>query len=335
MNSRNRNRVWLRRIPFASRLVRSLEVMVAPSNSIRPTRTGTATAPLNGSAGAPMINLHWTVHDVADDNAHRLLLINGLGSPLVSYDEGLVAGFVDRGFSVVRFDNRDVGRSDRVPEDRRADDYRFDRPPYTLIDMARDATAVLDAVGWDTAHVLGQSMGGMIAQQLAISNPERMQSMISLMASTGNDDVGKPTKEAYEALIRPGPRERDAWIDHTVSTGRIWATPDSWDADAARRRAARKFDYGIDVFGTGRQYRAVLASGCRDHALSEVELPTLVIHGSADTLVQPDGGRRTADVIPGARYVEIEGLGHDLPPSRWPVLIDAVASFVAQLERAG
>lgn len=311
--------------------------MVAPSEIEFPaSSTGTASsAVVAADASAGTIELYWTRHDPPGAGAAKpLLLINGLGSPLVSFDEGFVAELVDRGFSVVRFDNRDVGRSGRVREDRSAEGYRFDRPPYTLVDMARDGVAVLDAVGWNAAHVLGQSMGGMIAQQLAISHPDRTRSLISFMSSTGNREHGQATEEAHAALIRPAPRERQAWIGYTVETARAWATPDCWDPEAVRRRAARKFDYGIDVFGTGRQYRAVLASGDRDDELRRLAVPTLVIHGSADTLIQPDGGRHTADLIPGAHYVELDGFGHDLPPSRWPLLADTVASFVAEVERS-
>lgn len=310
--------------------------MATPSEiDFPPSATGNAASPVvaNDEDGRT-IDLYWTRHDPpgAGPPERRILLINGLGSPSVSFDEGFVAEFVSRGFSVARFDNRDAGRSGRVFEDRNAEGYRFDRPPYTLVEMARDAVTVLAAVGWTSAHVLGQSMGGMVAQQLAISHPDRVQSLISLMSSTGNLDHGRATEEAHAALIRPAPRDREAWIEYTVETGRIWATPDAWDADAVRRRAARKFDYGIDVFGTGRQYRAILASGARDDELRRLTVPTLVIHGSADTLIQPDGGRHTAGLIPGARYVELDGFGHDLPPSRWGVLADTVTSFVAELE---
>ncbi|MDH3306612.1 MAG: alpha/beta fold hydrolase [Acidimicrobiia bacterium] len=311
--------------------------MDAPSGIDHPpSMVGTATSPLIASAeDGRTIELHWTRHDPpGGGDPERLLLINGLGSPLVSFDEGFVAELVDRGFSVVRFDNRDAGRSGRVFEDRNAHGYHFDRPPYTLIEMARDVVAVLDAVGWDAAHLLGQSMGGMIAQQVAISHPDRARSLTSFMSSTGNPDHGRATDEAHAALIRPAPRDREAWIAYTVETARLWATPDSWDPEAVRRRAARKFDYGIDVFGTGRQFRAILASGDRDDELSRLTVPTLVIHGSADTLIQPDGGRHTAALIPGARYVELEGLGHDLPPSRWALLADTVTSFVADLNRS-
>ncbi len=309
--------------------MRKLGRMVAPPASAQPSRTGTASSSVSAVDDRP-IELHWTLHEPATGGVagQRLLLVNGLGSPLINYDAGFVIALVERGLSVVRFDNRDTGRSSRVPENRNAEGYRFDNPPYRLADMAGDAVAVLDAVGWDRAHVLGQSMGGMIAQQLAISHPDRLLTMTSLMASTGNRDHGGATAEAQAALIKPPPRDREGWIEHTVSTGRIWATPDSWDAERVRRRAARQYDYGVDVEGTGRQYRAVVASGDRDDDLRRIDVPTLVIHGSADTLIQPDGGRHTADVIPGARYVELDGYGHDLPPSHWPVIAGTVAAFV-------
>ena len=317
--------------------------MAATFDPSSPTTTGLASSPLGGPGGSGSdgdgteIELFWTRHDPPseDGESRRLLLVSGLGSPLIGYEEGFVAEFVSRGFSVVRFDNRDVGRSSRIDEDRKADGYRFDQPPYSLVEMAGDATAVMDAVGWDRAHVLGQTMGGMIVQQMAISHPDRLLSMTSLMSSTGNGKFGRATPEAYDALIKPAPQDLDGWVEQTVATGRIWATPDSWDPEMARARARRFFEHGIDIDGTGRQYRAIVASGNRDESLQQISVPTLVLHGTADPLIQPDGGRHTAEVIPDARYVEIEGMGHDLPSSRWAVMADAVASFVADVEAAG
>ena len=273
-----------------------------------------------------VVQLYWTLTEAPSDEAEPLLLVNGLGSPLVAYDAGFVSELLDRGFSVLRFDNRDVGRSSRV-----ADRHGPDGPAYLLADMAADAVAVLDAAGWATAHVLGMSMGGMIVQQMAIDHADRLRSMTSLMSTTGNPAVGRPTEEAYPALVKPGPREREAWLDNRVETERIWASPASFNAEATRAKGELLFDYGIDVDGTGRQFKAIVAGGSRDDALAEVDVPTLVIHGSADTLIQPDGGRHTADVIPGARFVEIDGFGHDLPADFWPILADTIAAFITAL----
>ncbi len=306
--------------------------MDTPAEFPPPSVSGTTRAPLDNSGSEATVDLFWTVHHPATGPGRPLLMINGLGSPLVAYEEGFVARFVERGFSVARFDNRDVGHSSRVAEDRTADDHDFHQPPYTLVDMARDATAVLDAVGWQQAHVFGQSMGGMIAQTLAINHPDRVRSMTSVMSSTGNPGYGRSTPEAHKALVDTPPRDMEGWLDHTVATGRIWATSDSWDPDKARDRARRLLEHGIDVDGTGRQFRAIIASGNRDDDLAALTVPTLVIHGSADTLIQPDGGRHTAAVIPGARLVEVDGMGHDLPASRWGLLAEAVAELAAEVE---
>ena len=270
--------------------------------------------------------IYWTKHSTDPDGV-PLLLISGLGSPLVAYEEGFVAELVQRGFSVVRFDNRDVGRSSRIvpgPEDPAA--------PYTIVDMAADAVAVLDAVGWDDANVLGQSMGGMIAQQVAIDHGNRVRNLISFMSATGERGFGRPTEAAYEGLIKPAPSDPEAWLNHRVETEQLWASPDTWDPAWTRAKGQLLLDHGVDVDGTSRQYRAIVASGSRDEALRAVTVPTLVIHGSADTLIQPDGGRHTADVMANARYLELDGLGHDLPPARWPELAKIVARFVAGVE---
>ncbi|WP_395154911.1 alpha/beta fold hydrolase [Ilumatobacter sp.] len=246
----------------------------------------------------------------------RLLLINGLGSPSVAYQQGFVDRFVEVGFDVVRFDNRDVGRSSRSVDE------------YDASDMAADAIAVLDSVGWDDAVVFGQSMGGMIAQQLAIEYPERVTHLVSLMSSTGNGRVGGSDPAIREALLAVAPDDRAGWLDHRVETERFWASPDLWDPAWVRAKGAEMFDHGVDPAGTQRQYAAVLRSPVRDDMLQTVQVPALVMHGAADTLIDPSAGRHTADCLANARYVEIDGLGHDLPPGMWARLVDEVAAFV-------
>ena len=246
----------------------------------------------------------------------RLLLINGLGSPSVSFEAGFVERLVDAGFEVVCFDNRDVGRSSRTAV------------PYAASDMANDAGAVLDAAGWESAAVFGQSMGGMIAQQLTIDHPARVTHLISLMSSTGNRTVGGSRQSVREALMKVAPDDRSGWIDHRVETERYWASPDLWNPQWVRAKGAAMFDHGVDPQGTQRQYQAVLTSPIRDEALRSLSVPCLVMHGSADTLIGPSAGRHTADCIPGARYVEIDGLGHDLPPAMWDRLVAEIADLV-------
>ncbi len=249
-----------------------------------------------------------------------LLLVNGLGSPMVSYEVGHIARFIEAGFHVVRFDNRDTGRSSRV-----------EGVKYNLSDMAADAVAVLDAVGWERAHVLGQSMGGMIVQTLAIEAPHRLRTVTSLMSSTGNPKFGAPSGPALEALLEVPPTDRDGWLEVRLRSEKIWSSTTIDDPTWNQRKAESLFDYGIDPAGTGRQYKAVRASGDREGGLAEVDLPFLVLHGSADTLLDPSGGRRTAEVVPGARYVEIEGMGHDMPPNFWDRMVSEVSGFVASV----
>ncbi len=268
--------------------------------------------------GSRPVELGW---EQFNSDGAPLLLINGLGSPRVAYEVGFLELLAEAGFAVARFDNRDLGESTRCPGDQHAT-----QQTYELADMARDAAAVLDDLGWADAHVLGQSMGGMIAQQLAIDSPDRMRSMTSLMSSTGAKGFGRPSKEVLAALLATAPDEREAWLDHRVKTEKLWASPAVWDPELTRAKGELLFDHGVDSDGTARQYRAV-ADNSRDEALATIDVKTLVLHGSADTLLDPSGGRHTADVIPGARYVEIEGMGHDLHPHFWQRLTDEVATF--------
>ena len=265
------------------------------------------------------IELAYTVD--GPDEGRPLLLINGLGSPQVAFEDGFVGAFIERGFQVARFDNRDTGRSTRcgAPGLSR----------YSLDDLVDDALAVLDAIGWPRAVILGQSMGGMVAQQLAIAYPMRVTGLVSLMSTTGEPGFGRAHPEAARALRESPPADRDGWLEHRVRTEQLWASPDWWDETWARAKGEALFDHGVDPAGTARQYRAVAASPSRDQGLAGLRVPALVIHGSADRLIAPDGGRHTAEVIPAAAYVEIEGLGHDLPPQVWARLADEVAAFVA------
>lgn len=273
------------------------------------------------------VSIHWTCDQPADGDGVPLLLINGLGSPLVAFEPGFVEALTARGLTVVRFDNRDVGRSDRVEQGPPGQP-----TPYTIADMAGDAAAVLDAAGLASAHVVGQSMGGMIAQQLTIDQPDRVRSLVPFMTSSGEPGFGRSTPEAMEAALQPAPPELDDWLEHRVETERAWASPAHWSEAWLRAKSQAMWDHGIDSRGALRQFRAIGASGSRDAALAGVTTPTLVIHGSADTLITPGAGRHLAEVIPGARYVEVDGLGHDLPPALWSALIEIVAGFVLEVE---
>lgn len=254
-----------------------------------------------------------------DRAAPALLLINGLGSQCINYKTEWCEMFVDAGFFVIRFDNRDVGLSTKF-------DGATGDLPYTLSDMAGDALAVLDDAGVSRAHVVGFSMGGMIVQRLAIEHPGRLLSMTSVMSTTGDGDVGQPTPEALELLITPAPDDREAALDRHVAANRVYGSPDHFDEARLRANAAAAYDRAHYPEGSGRQIRAVVADGSRTDGLRAVRVPTLVLHGDRDRLVDISGGRRTAEVIPGARFVPLEGMGHDYPPAYWPRIVSLVSA---------
>jgi pimeloyl-ACP methyl ester carboxylesterase len=252
-----------------------------------------------------------------DPERPTLLLVNGLGSQCINYAPEWCEMFWDEGYAVVRFDNRDVGLSSKLPD-----------VDYTLADMAGDAIAVLDAVGVERAHVMGCSMGGMIVQRLAIDYPERLLSVTSVMSRTGEPGFGESSEEALTLLMTPQPPERSAYIERQVEAHHVYGSKPEWlDDEAIRRRAAAAYDRCFCPDGIVRQMRAVGRDGSRTEQLAKVDLPVLVLHGSRDTLIDPSGGRRTAELIPGARYVEIEGMGHDYPPPVWREWVDVWADF--------
>ena len=252
-----------------------------------------------------------------DPGLPTLLLVNGLGSQSTNYEGAWCRLFAAEGFRVVRFDNRDVGLSTKL-----------EGVDYSLADMADDAVAVLDAVGEDRAHVMGCSMGGMIVQRLAIDHADRLLSVTSVMSRTGEPGYGDSSEAALAVLMAPPAQSRSAYIDHQVAALGVYGSKPEWlDEDAIRARAGAAYDRCFCPAGVGRQMRAVLHDGSRAEALAGVDLPTLVIHGSRDTLIQPSGGRRTAEVVPGARYVEIDGMGHDYPPAVWPEWVTVWSEF--------
>ena len=271
-----------------------------------------------GTARNGDIELPWIRTGI--DSGEPLLLVNGLSSPRVSYEDGLVAEFNDRGFDVVRFDNRDAGRATST------------NGGYLLADQANDAIAVIDALGWNTAHVFGMSMGGMIVQQLGIDHADRLRSITSLMSSTGNPKFGRATKEAQAALLTPSPTEREAWLDQRVATEHIWASPDHWTEAGSRAKGELMFDYGVQPRRTVHQYNAIVKSPRREDALRDVQVPTLVMHGTADTLITPAGGERTAEIMPNATFVALEGMGHDLPEFYWPIIAGHVGDLAGSID---
>ncbi len=271
-----------------------------------------------------------------DANAEPMLLIMGLGAQMVLWDDLFCAGLAARGFRVIRFDNRDIGRSTKFSGGKRITPLEliklrfFNIPvaaPYRLHDMAKDTIALMDALSIPSAHVVGASMGGMIAQEVAISFPQRLRSLTSIMSTTGNPKVPPPTREAAMLLMRPTPTTKEEFFVRFTQTWKFLRVG-PFPLDEARDliRAERIYERGLHYDGSARQLRAILASGSRKHRLRAVTAPTLVIHGTVDPLVHPFGGKDTAASIPGARLMMVEGMGHALPVEMWPEVIDAIAA---------
>lgn len=261
-----------------------------------------------------------------DSSQATLLLVNGLGSQCTNYKDAWCEMFASRGFQVIRFDNRDVGLSTSFA-DAPVDDQGA---CYRLSDMSDDAFAVLDANGVERAHVMGLSMGGMIVQTMAIEHPERILSLTSVMSNTGEPEYMKSSPAAYALLTGPPPTDRASAIERYVDGMRTYGSTFAREpADEARWRvdAAASFDRSFTPDGTRRQFFAVGASGSRADTLRALEVPTLVLHGSADTLIDAIGGRRTAELIPGARFELIDGMGHDYPPQIWERWVDLLTEF--------
>lgn len=256
-----------------------------------------------------------------------LLLVNGLGSQCVNYDVDWCAMFAAEGLHVVRFDNRDVGLSTHFA-DAPIDDTGA---AYRIADMADDAIAVLDALGVGRAHVMGVSMGGMIVQQLAIDHADRLLSVTSVMSRTGNPEYGNGTPAAFAQLTAEPATDRASAVERAWEGHLVWGSPDHLDRDRHRRRIEEAYDRAFDPAGVGRQYLAVRASGSREDGLRAVTTPMLVLHGTADTLIDISGGRRTAEIVPGARFVAFEGMGHDYPPAFWRPWVDEVVGFIRSL----
>jgi pimeloyl-ACP methyl ester carboxylesterase len=270
-----------------------------------------------------------------DSNAEPLLLIMGLGAQMIHWDDAFCEQLAGRGFRVIRFDNRDIGKSSHLTGGKRLTPLellklRFLKipvaAPYKLIDMARDTIGLMDALGIKSAHLVGASMGGMIAQEATLSFPERVRSLTSIMSTTGNPRVPPPTRQASAMLMAPPPRTKEEFIvrfGETWNLLRVGSFPEEEALDPGR--AERVFARGLNPAGVGRQLRAVLASGSRKERLQGVRTPTLVIHGTVDPLVRPEGGKDTAASIAGAKLLMIEGMGHALPMRFWPEIIGAIA----------
>jgi pimeloyl-ACP methyl ester carboxylesterase len=272
-------------------------------------------------------------------DATPLLLIMGLGGQMVLWDEGFCTMLADRGFRVIRFDNRDVGKSTQMNAAGAPDVMALVAAAaggpltaaYTLSDMAADAAGLLDALDIDRAHVVGASMGGMIAQTLAIEHPERLLSLTSIMSTTGNPELPPPNPEALAILISPAPMDRAGAIEHGVQMFRTIGSPGALFEEAQiRKLSTLQFDRGFNPAGILRQLAAIIVSGSRKEQLAKLRIPTLVIHGKVDPLIPFECGADTAASIPGARLEVVEGMGHDMPTVIWPRLVEWISDHASR-----
>lgn len=269
---------------------------------------------------------------IGDPAGTPLLLIMGLGGAMHWWDDEFCAALVDRGFFVIRYDNRDCGRS--AKQDGRVRLVRtmlgVERAPYGLGDMAGDAAGLLDQLGIEAAHVAGVSMGGMIAQTMAIRYPERVRSLTSIMSTTGNRLVGWPSPGAGLRLFRGRATTRDEYLRSSIETWRMLSADYPIDEDRIRRMAGKTFDLGLYPAGFYRHVGAIASAGDRTRKLNRLRMPALVVHGTKDPLVHVSGGRATARAIPGAELLLIPGMGHDLPPAEHDRIADAIARVAAK-----
>jgi pimeloyl-ACP methyl ester carboxylesterase len=284
------------------------------------------------------------IYDVfGERTASPILLVMGLGGQLISWDDAFCIRLAAHGFRVIRYDHRDAGLATRfdaagVPDllslhqaSLRGEPVQV---PYTLDDMAADAAGLLDILEIPSTHVVGVSMGGMIAQILAIRYPGRVRSLTCAMSSTGDPDLPLPTPEALGIFLAPPAPDRAAYLEQSVEASQVLSGPDfPLDVDRCRQRAGLAYDRGYYPAGTSRHLAAVIAAPSRRAALTRLDLPALVIHGDADPLIPLPAGEDIARSIPGAIRMVIPGMGHDLHPELWPVLIDAIAALAHGADR--
>jgi pimeloyl-ACP methyl ester carboxylesterase len=273
-----------------------------------------------------------------DPGSPPVLLVMGLGTQMLGWPDGFCEALAGRGFHVIRFDNRDIGLSSHLtdappPDVRAALQGDSSTASYTLSDMAGDVVGLLDALGLEGAHLVGASMGGMIAQTLVIEHPECVRSLTSIMSSTGDQSVGQATRRALAALLSPPAATRAETIERTVAIVRVIGSP-GFDLDEAelRWRTGIAYDRSNDPVGVARQLVAIAASGDRTSALRSVSVPALVLHGADDPLVDVSGGRATAAAIPGAELIVFDGMGHNLPRELWAEIARRIGEVAGRVE---
>jgi pimeloyl-ACP methyl ester carboxylesterase len=279
-------------------------------------------------ARASTIEIEYETFGAAD--APAMVLISGFSQQLTSWDPRFCEQLAGRGFRVVRFDNRDIGLSTKIeggpkPKLRAIAGGDLSTMAYALADMANDVAGLVEALGVRSAHVVGVSMGGMIAQTLAIRHAERVRTLVSIMSTTGDRSVGYGAPETLALMSERAPVEREANVEHAVRVWRKLRSPGfAHDEARIRERAARNFDRSFYPEGVLRQLAAMLGQPDRTAALGQVRAPTTVIHGAEDSLIHVSGGEATARAIPGAKLIVIPGMGHDMPEGVWPTVIDAI-----------
>jgi pimeloyl-ACP methyl ester carboxylesterase len=300
-------------------------------------------APVRYDAAMPFVrngDVELCYDTVGDPTDPPVLLVMGLGAQLIAWRDDWCLALARAGRFVIRFDNRDSGLSTHlagVEVDLGAVMAAWDGEgpmppvPYTLSDMAADAVAVLDALGVDSAHVVGASLGGMIAQTVAIEHPRRVRTLTSIMSTTGDRATYRSVPEVRAKLLAPRGTDRGEAIAAAVEMSRLVASPRYFDATEARAHSTAAYDRAHFPEGMLRQTAAIRASGSRDAALARLDLPTLVIHGRADPLILPVAGEHTAEVIPGATQFLLADMGHDLPRPLWPLLLDAIVAHTGRV----
>ena len=271
-----------------------------------------------------------------DPSGPAVLLVMGLGTQMIGWHDEFCAGLAERGFHAIRYDNRDIGRSSHFDGHKAPGLWEmFTRrpkdPAYTLDDMADDGVRLLDHLGIGRAHVVGASMGGMIAQLMAARYPDRVLSLVSIMSSTGSRWSGQPAVRVLPYLFGRADGGKEAYVNRMTKIFQaIGSRGFERGDDEIREIAARSYDRGVSEAAFARQLGAIMASGSRVEDLRRIKAPTLVIHGTKDPLIKPSGGRATARAIPDAKLMMVKGMGHDLPRGAWPQVIDGIVANAAR-----
>ena len=309
------------------------------ANLAEPETAGAEVDPLEGLAErekiAPANGIKIAYDELGDPDGEPLVLIMGLGTQLIHWDVRFCKRLADQGFRVIRHDNRDCGHSEKLRGRGRpnlpAMLLGLGSPAYRLSDMAADTVGLLDHLEIPRAHVVGASMGGMIAQTAAIEHPERVRTLTSIMSTTGSRRDGLPRLRALGTLLSRPPRDREAYAEAVAKTFEVIGSPGyPRRPDYVRTLALAAYDRCFYPSGTGRQLHAITSSGNRTPGLRRLRMPAAVIHGAEDPLVRTSAGRATAKAIPGSDLTLIEGMGHDLPPGVWPRVIDAITRNAAR-----